>query len=55
MPFHRDVRRGLSPLSTPHVKRHCASKCPLQRLLQLQALHKSLTGEQPVTWPMSNL
>jgi len=41
--------------NTNAVFEHCASKYTLQRLSQLQALHKSLTGEQPVIWPMSNL
>ena len=37
------------------VFQHCSSQYTLQRLSQLQALHKGLTGEEAVMWPMSNL
>jgi uncharacterized protein YecT (DUF1311 family) len=41
--------------NTEAVFQHCSSKYTLQRLSQLQALYKGLSGEQPVMWPMSNL
>lgn len=37
------------------VIQHCVSRYKLQRLSQLQMLHKGLTGEEPAMWPMSNL
>lgn len=37
------------------VLQHCSSRYTLQRLSQLQVLHKVLKGEEPVIWPMSNL
>jgi uncharacterized protein YecT (DUF1311 family) len=40
--------------NTDAVFQHCTSRYTLQRLSQLQGLHKGLIGET-IMWPMSNL